>query len=310
MNTTDVLRCVGCASFFLLTSAFIPLLGPLFCLLTPLPFLFYSTKLGLYDGAKLAALTTLIIALVGNLTGHPQIIVECIQLSFLGLALSELFKKKLGLGQTIFIATVIMAMLNMAYLFYVSLSSEMGPFEMFFDILHGHLKEAVYIYEKAGMSAEKIVEFETYGKAIIDNIMISIIIVMMGFSVWLNVVMARPFFRMGKLRYPEFIPMDSWKTPEVMIWGLISSGFAFFFLSGVIKVISVNVIIVLMFIYLFQGVSIVLFFLNKYHMPPWVRICVYFLIVVQQPFPILLALAGLFDQWADFRKLNKEPEPS
>jgi len=310
MKTTDVLRCVGWAAFFLLTSAFIPFLGPLFCLLTPLPFLYYSTKLGLYGGAKLAALTTLIIGFVVTLTGHPQIIVECIELSVLGLALSELFKKRLGIGQTIFIATIIMAMLNLGYLFYMSLSSEMGPFEMFFDILHGHLKEAVYIYEKAGMSPEKISEFEAYGKTIIDNIMMSVIIVMMGFSVWLNVVMAKPFFRMGKLRYPEFVPMDSWKTPEVMIWGLISSGFAFFFLSGVIKVISVNVVIVLMFIYLFQGVSVVLFFLNKFKMPPWVRICVFFLVIVQQPFPILLALAGLFDQWADFRKLNKDPEPS
>lgn len=310
MKTKDVLKCVGWAGFFLLTSAFVPFLGPLFCLLTPLPFLYYSTKLGLYDGAKLAALTTLTIGLVVSLTGHTQIIVECIELSVLGLALSELFKKKLGIGQTILIATMIMAMLNLGYLFYISLSSEMGPFEMFFDILHGHLKEAVSLYEMAGIPEEKISEFETYGKVIIDTVMISVLIVMMGFSVWLNVVMAKPFFRMGKLRYPEFISMDSWKTPEVMIWGLISSGFAFFFLSGVIKVISVNVVIILMFIYLFQGISIVLFFLNKYKMPPWIRICVYFLIIVQQPFPILLALAGLFDQWADFRKLNKEPETS
>ncbi len=310
MKTNDVLRCVGWAAFFLLSSAFIPFLGPLFCLLTPLPFLYYSTKLGLYDGAKLAALTTLIIGLVVNLTGHTQIIVECIELSVLGLALSELFRKKLGIGQTILIATVIMAMLNLGYLFYMSLSSEMGPFEMFFDILHGHLKEAVYLYEAAGIPEDKISEFETYGKVIIDTVMMSIIIVMMGFSVWLNVVMAKPFFRMGKLRYPEFVSMDSWKSPEVMIWGLISSGFAFFFLSGVIKLISINVVIIMMIIYLFQGVSIVLYFLNKYKIPSWIRICIYFLIIVQQPFPILLALAGLFDQWADFRKLNQEPEPS
>jgi uncharacterized protein YybS (DUF2232 family) len=102
--------------------------------------------------------------------------------------------------------------------------------------------------------------------------------------------------------------MDRWQTPEVMIWGVIGSGFALFLLPGVIQSFAANILIVLMVIYLFQGLSIILFFLNKYHLPSWIRVGVYFLIVIQQFFLLLLALAGLFDQWLDFRKLRRESE--
>jgi len=310
MKTTDVLGCVGGALFFLLSSTFVPFFGPLFSLLTPLPFLYYSTKLGLHDGVKLTALAVLFTALVATLTGNPQLIHICIELGALGLTLSVLFKRKLGIGQTILSATIFMVLLNLGYLLFVSLSRDIGPFEMVLEYLHGHLEASIQVYEEMGMSKENVLEIEAYGKAIIDTVFLSLMIVGIGFSVWLNVVIAKPFFKKGNLRYPEFVPMDCWQTPEGMIWGVIGSGFALFFLSGVIKSIAANILIVLMSIYLFQGVSIILFFLNKYRLPHWVRIGVYFLIIIQQLFLILLALVGLFDQWVDFRKLKRESETS
>jgi uncharacterized protein YybS (DUF2232 family) len=158
------------------------------------------------------------------------------------------------------------------------------------------------------MPQENVAELEKYGKAFIDTVYPSLMIVGIGFAVWLNVIMARPVFRMGNLSYPEFVPMDRWQTPEGMIWGVIVSGFALFLLPEVIQSLAANVLIVLMVIYLFHGLSIILFFLNKYRLPSWIKIGVYFLIVVQQVFLLLLAIAGLFDQWVDFRKLRRESE--
>ena len=310
MKTTDVLGCVGGASFFLLTSTFVPFFGPIFCLLTPLPFLYYSIKLGIHDGVKLAGLTLVFIFLVARLTEYQQLVHIAIELSALGLALSVLFNKKLGIGQTIFLATGFMVLLNLGYLFFVSLSGEFGPYEMITRYLHEHLRVTLEAYEEMGISRENLHEIETYGKAIIETVSLSLMVVGIGFCVWLNVVAARPVFRWGKLEYPSFVSMDRWQTPESMIWGVIGSGFALFLLSGVIKSFAANVLIVLMFIYLFQGMSIILFFLNKYHLPPWIRLGVYFLIIIQQLFLVLLAIAGLFDQWIDFRRLKAESETS
>jgi len=70
--------------------------------------------------------------------------------------------------------------------------------------------------------------------------------------------------------------------------------------------LAINALIVLMVIYFFHGLSIVLFFLNKYNVPSWARFGIYFFIVVQQLFFVVLVFGGLFDQWVDFRKMRRK----
>ena len=38
------------------------------------------------------------------------------------------------------------------------------------------------------------------------------------------------------------------------------------------------------------------------------RMGIYFLIIIQQLFLAVVALAGLFDQWVDFRKIHRHSE--
>lgn len=71
---------------------------------------------------------------------------------------------------------------------------------------------------------------------------------------------------------------------------------------------AVNALIVILAIYLFHGLSIVVFFLNKFHVPSWIRLGIYFLIIIQQLFLIVLTFAGLFDQWIDFRKIHRRAD--
>ena len=71
-----------------------------------------------------------------------------------------------------------------------------------------------------------------------------------------------------------------------------------------VRWLAINALIVMMAVYVFHGLSILMFYLNKYRVPPWIRFGVFFLIVFQQIFIIGLALAGLFDQWIDFRRIH------
>ncbi len=303
--------CTGWTAVILFTSVMVPLLGPFLSLLTPLPFLFYSTKLGLKEGAKTAVLSLVGIAAAAQAVGLPAIALIAVELGLLGLALSALFRIRMGIGQTIFFATALLFLLSLGYLFVLGLSKGIGPVEMVRGYLHGYLMATVEAYREMGIPPEKAADIERTGKAIIDMIFPSLAIVGMGFTVWLNLVTAKPLFRFGKLHYPGFGPMDQWHAPDAMIWGFICSGFicwgfAAFGLSGIIASLAANVLIVLIVIYLFHGLSILLFFLNKYRLPAWVRTSVFLLIFIQQFFWVLLALAGIFDQWIDFRKLRKE----
>ncbi len=290
----------------LFAPAFIPFFGPLLCLLTPLPFLYYSTKLGFSEGIKLAVLSILVIGLFAELTGHHQIVLLGIELGIVGVFVAVLFKKRMGIGQTILLASAFMFLISLGGLYILGLSRDMTPTDMVLDYLYGRLKEGIEVYQEMGLSRRTALELETMGKAWIDQFYPSLMIIAVGFAAWFNVVAARPFFKKGGLKYPEFISMDRWQTPETMIWGVIVSGFTLFLLPGPIKILAANALMVLMTVYLFQGLSIILFFLNKYRCPLWIRIGVWAFILIQQLILLFLVVAGLFDQWIDFRKLQKE----
>lgn len=311
MKMTDVLGCVGGAAILLLASAWIPLIGPFFSLLAPLPFLCYTTSLGLRDGIKLAAIAVFTIGLLANFMGQPQVFVFVVEFSLIGIGLSELFRRELALGQTLFLATAFMLLVGFGLLFFIGLSKNMGPIEMILGYMGAHLDATVRAYKDANVEGVDATALETYAKAfmlVISRIYPSLMIIGTGFALWLNIVIAKPLFRIFHLRYPKFEPMDRWQSPEWLVWGVIASGFSLFLASGSIEFLAINALIVILAIYLFHGLSIVLFFLNKYRVPTWIRIGAYILIMVQQLFFAVLILAGLFDQWADFRKIHRRAD--
>jgi uncharacterized protein YybS (DUF2232 family) len=308
MKTADALGCVAWASFFLLASAWIPFFGPFLSLLTPLPFILYTSKAGLLSGTKIAALTVLVVGVISQLTGRPQVILIALEFSILGFVLPVLFSRKFSLGYTLFFGTSFMLLLSVTFLFFIALSRGMGPFEMLFGYLNANVKEAIDAYESLGVGPENASDLEAYGEALIaavSTVYPSLMIVGTGVVVWLNLVLSMHLLRMKKLAPPVFIPTERWRAPDKLVWVVILSGFSLFLLSGSVLSLAINVFILTMAIYLFHGLSILLFFLNKYKVPSWIRIGVYVLIAFQQLFLAVLALAGLFDQWVDFRKINK-----
>lgn len=311
MKATDVLGCLGGAAFLLLASAWIPFIGPFLSLLTPLPFLYYATRLGLYEGIKLSAVVVFAIGMTAHLAGRSQMVLFALEFSLIGLGLSELFRRNFSLGQTVFWGTVFMSLLGLASLFIIGLTKNAGPIEMILNYLQAELNTTLKAYEAANPGNEQALRLDGYIKAFmatVAKIYPALMILGTGFALWLNIIIAKPLFRIKGIHYPEFVPMDHWKAPDHLIWGVIVSGFALFFSSEPIEFLAINTLIVILAIYLFHGLSITLFFLNKYHVPSWIRIGIYLLIMIQQVFLAVLTLAGLFDQWVDFRKIHKRVE--
>lgn len=308
---SDVLGCAGGAISLLLASMLIPFVGAFFSLLTPLPFLYYTIRLGLIEGIKVAAMVVAAIGLIAYLVGYSQITLLALEFSLVGIGLAELFRRRLSLGNTIFLATLFMLFIGLGMLVMMGLSRDMGPIEMVLSYLGSQLHAAIQTYEDAGPGHVNAVELNAYAKAFmatLSQIYPSLMIVGTGFALWLNVVIARPLFKIGKLEYPEFISMDRWQAPDHLVWGLIVSGFALFLPSQSIQFLAINALIVILAIYLFHGLSIIVFFLNKYRVPSWIRLGIYFLIIVQQLFLAVLTFAGLFDQWIDFRKIHRRAD--
>lgn len=313
MRISDAFGCIGVAVVLLSAYTWLPFFGPALSLLTPLPFLYYATKLGLYRGIILTALALFVGGLIMTFTGHQEILIAGIEYGILGLALSEFFRKGFGIGKTVLITTALMLLMGMIILIFIGLLRNAGPIETFLDYLKINLNEAMRASQEMGISQERIRELDAFQKSfleIISKIYPSLIIISTGFVVWLNIIIVKPLFRMNNLEYPKFIPVDLWRAPEGLVWAVIVSGFALFFVSGSIKSVAINALIIMMAVYLFHGLSILVFYLNKYHVPSWLRIILYFFIVIQWSFWAVLALAGLFDQWIDFRRIHRRAERS
>jgi len=306
---SNLLGCVCWAIFLLLVSAWTPIFGPFFSLLTPLPFLYYSIKFGPYQAMKLVIFTALIIAIIANLLGQLRIILVLLEFSALGLVLAEFFRRNISFGYTILLATVFMLLLGMGSLFFIGLNRDMSISEMLINYFDNNIQATFKTYQEVAINNKTELQLASLKKAfisIISKIYPSLIIIGAGFTVWFNIVISKPFFELRNLNYPDFGPLDRWKTQDQLVWGGIVAGVVLFLSSGYFSFIAINVLIVIMVIYLFHGISIVLFYLNKYHIPSWVRIGVYLLIIVQHFFLAILALMGLFDQWMDFRKIHKK----
>jgi len=116
----------------------------------------------------------------------------------------------------------------------------------------------------------------------------------------------------GKLEAPfPFHPGEfaEWQLPESTVWLLLASGGAVT-LGGGLGSIGSNILLVVLFAYFFQGMAVVVHFLKTRNFARVFWFVAFFLIMLQ---PILIGIAiglGVFDLWADFRKLKTVPPQS
>ena len=307
MKPKDIIGCAASVVLLLSIATWIPVIGLFFALFTPLPFLYYATRLGLRDGVKIAIVTFLFVALLAKLASNLQMVISCFESGILGLILSELYRRRFTLGMTIVLGTCSVLIVSVLLLPLVTSSGIMEPPAEINRESHGSQdEEMIQTYKDLGLGENEAIQFQKVMEDIILKIYPAMIILGAALSVGLIVLLSRPLFRLKNLPYPDFGPMDQWRAPELMVWGVIVTGFALFLTTGSIKLFAINALIVMAAVYVFHGLSIAQFFLNKFHTPALGRVGVYLLIFVLPYFLVTLAIAGLFDQWADFRKLNQK----
>ena len=101
--------------------------------------------------------------------------------------------------------------------------------------------------------------------------------------------------------------LREWKAPDALVWGLIVCGFVVFIPGfDTFKLVAINILLVIVAFYFFQGLAIVSYFFHKNNVPRIFRGVIYLFIAFQQICTLLVAGLGLFDLWGDFRRLNNK----
>lgn len=95
-----------------------------------------------------------------------------------------------------------------------------------------------------------------------------------------------------------------WTLPEKLIWVVIIAGLMMFFGENLTFSIGINVLFISLFIYSFQGLAVLVFMLDKWKVPRFMKLVIYLMAVLQTFGTFLLIVTGVADVWMNFRKVN------
>jgi len=296
-------------SLFLLAHVFIPFLGIFISLITPLPILFYYQKLGRLPGIFISFAASIVAISLLRLFETQLGVFFIVEFGIIGLTLSEMLRKNLSIEKTVLYSVFIILGTGTVLFYLYSAINFVSPWTFIVQQINEKVSQTVNLSNELGMSAEQLELLEASSQNLANFLVRSFpsfAVVGMVFIIWINLMMAKMVYNILKLEFPDFGDLSRWKAPDVLVWGIIVSGLLLLSRVLILKSIGLNILIVFLCVFFFQGMAIVSYFFHKKSVPVILRGLGYMLIVFQQIFLFIVIGLGLFDVWADFRRLKKQ----
>ena len=282
----------------------LPPLGVILMPFVPQPVLTFGIKFGIGWGVGVVIAA---IVFVGLVAGVELALVYAIFALIAGLVMGLLGRVR-AIEFLVFGVAIVVFTATAALLFY-SFGSWSAMFEELRQGLTHQLASAVRLHEKMGLPQDSLDLLKERTPQIIE-MMVQLIPALLFLSLALVALINILFLcRRFPQRRGQWLSVDNlreWKGPEFLVWGLILCGFALF-IPGLefVRTVSVNILIIIGACYFAQGLAIIGYFFHKNNVPRFLRGVTYVLIIFQQIFTLLVVGLGLFDLWADFRRLRK-----
>ena len=300
---------VAVSSVAFMAVALTPLVGPLVDLFIPLPVLYYCSRLGRIKGAAVFILSLSIALAVVGLLGLEVNVAELFAFGFFGLVLSEIFKKDPSIERTVSYSVLTILIIGLLWFFYHLQVTGENPLRMVESYITEGVQESIGVYAQFGISAEQLSGFRQSAPQIVMTIMSlfpALLIVSAISFVLINVLLGRAIFQRAGIPSPEFGNLTFWKIPDQMVWFVIAAGGLVLAPWAEVRLVGLNLLIVFLFIYLFQGFAIISYFFRKRNVPLFLRGIAYFLIFAQNFLFLIVIAVGFADIWLDFRKMNPQ----
>jgi hypothetical protein len=125
-----------------------------------------------------------------------------------------------------------------------------------------------------------------------------------------NYVLVRCYCRQNRMRLhvdPE--DLACWQASDYLVWVFLVSGALVLLPLGFLSTLGLNVFVVILMVYCWQGIAIAVFWGRQLPLPPGMRWLLGILVfMLAGPFCLLICTAvGLFDLWVDFRRQRHHP---
>jgi len=278
---------------------FPPVATPLL-VVVPLPALLLATTAPPLSGSAWLATTTATLCVL--LGGVPSLAFALI-LGLPALALTTGLKRRWSIERTVLagVAAWCAGVLALALLTYGDVSTVLASARE--QLSHG-VDLALSTYGSLGGRDGMLTAVEAERQKLISgliDILPAVVVLTGGLVALTNVVCVRSWGT-----YAPGVNLRLWRTPEGLIWLLIASGFGAFVPLHAVSQLAGNLFLIVLGCYFCQGLAIVSYYLERFHLPRGVRVAGYALIAVQHIVAAIVLALGVFDLWGNFRRLSAE----
>lgn len=284
-----------------------PPLGALIGVLSPFPLVFVYLQRGRQTGIALVALVFAVLLL---LIGINQAMLFLAEYALMAVVLGEMIRIQLPGDRCIAISALASGFVSIVLL--VALFGDQGisTKEFFEKQVRAHFSQSMEAFESMGEDKAEVAEMKAFAEKAAEGFAASYpAFLLIGSLIGAAANYALVRIAWMRLYGPGLFSgraFSQWVCPETLVWGFILSGAALFLGQGMVADAGLNVFLVMVCIYFAQGLSIVVHFLKVRKVPTFFWFVLFILIFVQ---PLLIGLVagfGVFDIWADFRKLRTE----
>ena len=285
---------------------FLPPLGILFSVFCPVPIILAY----LYRGQRTGLICSIVVALILLLFVNVRIgLVFFFEYGFVAIVMAESIRRNYSIDKIVLYSLGVSFLLGgmLIYLFFLDKDINMSSFMA--EQIKQSMASSINTYREMGVSNSEIDNIKLYSEKLTSAFISSIpawMIVSSSIGVLLNYVLVRMLWNkyMGNSSYFESVTLEKWSANEYLIWLFIFSGIMLLVPFDSLNTIGLNSLIVSLLIYFYQGIATVLFYMRKKTFPLFLKVFIYGLIIIQPLLLLFVILIGVFDTWADFRKLK------
>jgi uncharacterized protein YybS (DUF2232 family) len=272
-----------------------------FVLLVPLPALILATQARFADCSAWALLTASVITVGFGAEAAPGFLLP---FGIPSLLMAIGIRRFWSFERTALAAVMAwcLGIAGLALLTYGDMDTVVG---MAREQLGNSVDLALSTYSSMGASESMMtavqVERDTLVRGLLE-ILPALVVLTGAFTVIANLMLLRSWTDISR-----GVNLRLWRTPDVLIWALIGTGFGMFVPVPVATLVARNLFIVVLGCYFCQGLAIVSYYLERFRLPRGIRIVGYILIALQHVATAMVLALGVFDLWGDFRRLNVGP---
>ena len=285
-----------------------PVVGFVFSLLAPLPLAFFTWRMGRAAGIAMFLLSFGLLAAAFRIGGFAESLPFFLVLGSAGLLIPEVLRRRLGIEMTVGLSVAVFLALIAGVLAGYSQVLERSVPEIVRGYVGDSIRYSIALYEEIGLPQEQIDQLRESAPEVAAWIVhhgLALLVTGVTFFIWLNVLGLRLLCRGRDPAFPDFGDLACWKMPDGVVWFVIAAGVAMILPDETVQIAGLNVLIVVLFLYLLQGLAIVQFFFRQKNIPRYLRAMFYALIILYQYLLVFVSAIGLFDIWVDFRKMNR-----